>query len=288
MTGVALASRRSETIGTPAVAGSRPLAAPAGNGDAILVIGGRRDPSSSVGKALRLLRALAVTEGAEAGVSELAAKTALPKSTAHRVLAELILEGFVSHSGNRYRLGPGWYALQWKQTTSEWTEVISEAQRPLSELFEATGATVHLAVLDHGEVLYLEKLMAGGGTRICTRVGARMPPTCTALGKVLLAHSDEHVIQTALSKTLPRRSPRSIVAPGLLRKQLDDIRTTGVAFDYEESQIGVFCVAAAVIRDQRPVVAVSVARPGTPAWLERDAALTADAARKLAARLTHA
>jgi DNA-binding IclR family transcriptional regulator len=224
---------------------------------------------SSVAKAARLLRALARSSG-EAGVTELAVAAGLPKSTAHRVLAELIQEEMVAHNGSRYRLGAGWYALQMSRSTSMWGDLLDIARRPLEDVFEATGANVHLAVLEAGQVLYLEKLTARGGTRIPTRVGARMPATCTAIGKALLAFSDVSVVRSVLSHDLPRPSSRSIVAPRLLLDQLAEVRRAGYSQDLEEAQPGLFCVAAPVVMEGRSVAAVSLARIGSSAHLISD------------------
>lgn len=225
---------------------------------------------SSIAKAARLLRALARCQGGEAGVTELALAAALPKSTVHRVLAELIQEGLVTHTSSRYQFGAGWYALQLSCSCSGWGGLLDAARRPLEQAFEASGATVHLAVLEDNQVLYLEKLTARGGTRIPTRVGGRMPPTCTALGKVLLAYSDISVLRSVLSHNLPRPSPRSIVLPRLLLDQLAQIRQNGYAFDFEEMRPGLFCVAAPILRDGQAVAAVSLARIGSNAHMTSD------------------
>jgi DNA-binding IclR family transcriptional regulator len=226
---------------------------------------------SSIAKAARVLRALARAEDGEAGVTDLAVLADLPKSTTHRVLAELIGEGFVCRSGQRYRLGTGWFALlQSALNSSEWLRLVEQARRPLASLFERTGATVHFGVLDGDEVLYLEKLTARGGTAVPTRVGSHMPATCTAVGKALLAYSSREVQLRVLSKPLPRISPRSIALPRLIAGQLDEIRATGLARDLEESQPGVFCLAAPIFRQGVVVAAVSVTRVGSAGFVRSD------------------
>lgn len=216
---------------------------------------------SSIAKVARVLRALATTDGRNTGVTQIAVASALPKSTAHRILSELIHEGLVAHSGSKYQLGPGWFLLQGALSSSQWMWLVDRAQRPLASLFERTRATVHLAVLHNGQVLYLEKLTASGGTVVPTRVGARMPATCTAVGKVLLAH-DADALERVLARPLPVSARGSITAPGLLHRQLDKIRRDGLAFEHEESQAGVHCVAAPIFHDGGVVAAVSVTRVG--------------------------
>ena len=220
------------------------------------------DTLSSIAKAARVLRALALAGDGDAGVTDLATFASLPKSTTHRVLAELMREDLVCRSDQRYRLGPGWFELQSALGSSEWHRLVDRAKNPLASLFERTGATVHFGVLDGERVLYLEKLTARGGTRVPTRVGSHMPATCTALGKVLLAHSSPDHIRSVLSGPLPVASRRSVALPNLLARQFVEIRRAGIAYDAEESQEGVFCVAAPVYANGRVVAAVSVTRIG--------------------------
>src|SRR5699024_7651837 len=79
------------------------------------------------------------------------------------------------------------------------------------------------------------------------RMGGRMPLHCTAVGKILLAHADDAVIQEFLSLRLERRMPRTITNVGVLSRQLESARETGAAFEYEESAHGLACVAAPVL-----------------------------------------
>lgn len=220
------------------------------------------DTSSSIAKAVRVLRSLALADDGADGVTHIAAQAKLPKSTTHRVLAALIGEGLVSRDRQQYRLGPGWFELQSALSSSEWHRIVTRARKPLASLFETIGATVHFAVLDGADTLYLEKLTARGGTNVPTSVGDRKPALCTALGKSIVAHGDPAVVRAMLSKPLPRVSQRSITSPRIVINQLSEARRTGVSYDFEEVQAGVFCVAAPVLQDGRAIAAVSVTRVG--------------------------
>jgi len=91
-----------------------------------------------------------------------------------------------------------------------------------------------------------------------------MPLYCTAIGKALLAHSNRELIERVLTGPLIRRTPHTVVAPGLRRGQLDRILEAGVAFEYEESSLGIACVAAPILaRDDTPLAAVSLTGPVT-------------------------
>ncbi len=239
------------------------------------------DSPSSIAKAVRVLRSLATAGDAADGVTHIAAMANLPKSTTHRVLSVLIDEGLVSRSDQRYRLGPGWFELQSALSSSEWHRIVRQAKRPLASLFETTSATVHFAVLDGEDVLYLEKLTGRGGTMVPTRVGERKPALCTALGKSLVAHADADKVHSMLSKPLPAISRRSIRSPRMLANQLADIRRHGIAYDYEEVQAGVFCVAAPVFRAGKAIASVSLTRVGSNATTSGDAAAVRRAATEI-------
>lgn len=235
---------------------------------------------SSIAKAARVLQALATTGSRDTGVTQIAVAARLPKSTTHRILAELISEGLVAHTGSKYQLGPGWFLLQGALSSSEWLWLVDRARTPLARLFERTTATVHLGVLTEDRVLYLEKLTAPGGTVVPTRVGSHMPATCTAVGKILLAH-DTQAVQSVMAKPLPVLARGSIATPLLLLRQLEQIRQSGVAFDHEESHAGVNCVAAPIFQNQRAVAAVSVTRVGGRGLAPTDA----DEARRAASQI---
>lgn len=215
---------------------------------------------SAIAKAARVLRSLASADGGGLGLVEMATEVDLPKSTTHRVLAELMTEGLVGRQGLRYRLGPSWFALQTALASSEWVQLADRAREPLASLFGRADATVHLAVLDGSNVRYLEKLTGRGGCSVPTRVGSVMPATCTAVGKSLLAFAGDDVVEPLIGRPLPMTSTRSIRSPERLLRQLGATRATGIAYDLEESRPGLFCVAAPVLRSGRAIAAVSVSR----------------------------
>src|SRR5438876_11591603 len=113
----------------------------------------------------------------------------------------------------------------------------------LEELVRSTGFTVHLAVADEGQALYVQKV-APPGMVLDTFVGKHANLHCTAVGKVILAYSDETFINQFLSKTsFTRHTPNTIVSADMLRKQLTAVRRNGYATDDEEEELGTRCVA---------------------------------------------
>ena len=151
-----------------------------------------RDSRTAVDKALALLDAFGEEHTTGGGVSELARRTNLSKSTAFRVLAMLERNGAVERAGIQYRLGPFVQRLSAPKATSEDTLVRDTLTPFLVNLYERTRHTVHLAVLERTDVIYLNKLHGLHQVPSPSRVGGRIPAYCTAVGKALLAyHPDE-------------------------------------------------------------------------------------------------
>lgn len=233
--------------------------------DAIAPVGADiTDPGSqslsSVGKALQLLDAF-LTIGPVAGVSELARAAGLPKSTAFRLLNHLQMAGYVEHSGSDYYLNLRVFELGSQVGVCRPDGLRALAAPFVAELFRETSHAAHLAVLDGSEVLYIEKIAGHNAPRVPTAVGGRMPASCTALGKAMLPFGHDEATRRILSGGLTRRTPHSVSAPGLFMSQLRRIRETGVAFDREESTLGVACVAAPIKFRGTAVAAVSVSGP---------------------------
>lgn len=237
---------------------------------------GANGPTSAA-KTLGVIRVLGESERGMLGLTEVAMAMSVPKSTAHRLLRILELEGFVDRCGIKYRLGAQFFELAQSARWSVYGELRDLAAPVLDDLFDAVGATVHLGVLEGFDVLYVEKLAARGGTRIPSRVGARMPATCTSLGKAMLAHRPDDHVREVLSVPLRRVTSYSITDRRLLGDQLKQVRIDGVAFDTEESRLGLHCVASPIMLRGQVVAAVSAAGP-TNRFSVRTAAPTVRAA----------
>jgi|tagenome__1003787_1003787.scaffolds.fasta_scaffold20853895_2 hypothetical protein len=132
----------------------------------------------------------------------------------------------------------------------------------MEDLYERTHETVHLGVLDEDSVVYVAKIGGHRQADVPSRVGGRMPLHCTAIGKALLAWSPPTLFTRVVAGGLPRRTPRTITAPGLLRRQLDRILEAGVGFEHEESAVGIACVAAPILDPfDQPVGAITITGP---------------------------
>lgn len=242
------------------------------------------DPADSVlGKVRLILEAFRPDEEA-LSLAELTRRTGVPKASVHRISQELVAWGALERYGCGYRLGLRLFELG--QLVPRQRGLCDLAHPYLEELARATTETVHCAVRDGHEVLYVEKL---GGYRLVTRpsrTGGRMPMHCTATGKVLLAYAPSQVAEAVLAAPLPRRTPRTVVAPGLLRAELAAIRSAGYALESEETRLGYLSVAAPVMdANLRVCAAVSVTAPTARAQLARLVPAVRDAAGQISAKL---
>jgi IclR family acetate operon transcriptional repressor len=232
------------------------LTAAARDDEAVRSIHRDDGPNSVLGRAFTLLTAFRPGDE-ELSLAELCRRTGISKPTAHRLLSELTEWDVVRRTAGGYHVGMALFELG--QLAPRQRSLRDAAAPFLSDLFEATRETVHLAVPDVTEVVYVQKIDARGGPAIPSRVGGRMPAHCTGVGKALLAYAPPGRLAAVLAAGLRRRTPRTVIAPGLLRKELDAVRERGVAEEHEESTVGIACVAAPVLdREGIAVAAVSI------------------------------
>ena len=131
----------------------------------------------------------------------------------------------------------------------------------MEDLYERTRELVQLGVLDGHEVVYLDKIGGHASSTVVSRLGGRLPASCTGLGKAMLAHSSDDTVASAIERGLDRRTPNSIVDLGDFRRELAEIRRVGLAFDREEAQSGIVCVAAPIRGSGRAIAALSITGP---------------------------
>jgi IclR family KDG regulon transcriptional repressor len=241
--------------------------------------GDRAAGTPSVTKALQLLEVFRDADAA-LGVSRIARLAGVPKSTAHRLLAYLERAGYVEREGRGYVLGRHLFELGNSVLMCRPSGLREVAMPYMSQLFAEHGKVVHLAVLDGTEVVYLEKIFGLDSVPVPTVVGGRMPAACSAVGKAMLAFSDRQTVTQALGTGLVRLTPYSHTSPGRLTAELRRIRAERVAYDREESRVGLVCAAAPILRGGRAVAAVSMSTKATRCDL---AALGNDVRRAAAA-----
>lgn len=221
----------------------------------------RRVRLSSVANSIRLTKAFSENEY-EMGISALAARLGLAKSTVHRLATTLVEYDILEQNREtgKYRLGLALFELG--TLVRRKMDVMSEAQAQIHALADLSGETVQLAILDHLSVLYIRIRESRQAVRMSTGLGSRAPAHCTSVGKALLAYQPPEVIQQVIDNGLRRYTPNTITEGPRLLEELASVRQKGYAIDDEEIESGLRCVAAP-IRDHsgRVVAAISVAAP---------------------------
>lgn len=217
---------------------------------------------ASVRNAARLLREFGRGEP-QLGVSDLARRLGIAKSTAHRIVHTLTAEGLLERvpATGRYRLS---VAMQVLGASAQGASLLHGAATPvLDQLRNLTKETVQLAILDGREVVYVERRESPHTVRLFGRIGNRAPVHCTGTGKLLIAFLPPDELDRRLEGIrLVRRTPYTITSVEALRADLDRIRVRGWAENVNESEMGIASISAP-IRDRAGTVvaAVSVAGP---------------------------
>ncbi|WP_107766865.1 IclR family transcriptional regulator [Nocardioides terrigena] len=192
-------------------------------------------------------------------LSELAERAELPLPTAHRLVGELVQWGALSRRpSGEYVVGRRLWDVGLLAPVQ--TGLRQLASPYLHDLYGATLATVHLAVRDGAEVLYLDRLAGNASVPVVSAIGSRLPMHATGVGKVLLAHAPAEV-QTVVLSDLRRITPYTITQPGTLRRQLGRVRREGYATTVEEMSLGACSVAVPVRVDEAVVAALGIVVP---------------------------
>lgn len=217
-------------------------------------------PPSVLGKTMQVLLAFTVEE-THLTFTQIRTRTGLSKATLHRLLGDLVGARLLEKTTDGgYRLSRLVFELGMRASVER---TLLEVATPfLEDLYERTHETVHLGVREGHEVVYVAKMGGHRQADAPSRVGGRMPMHATAIGKALLAWSPADVQEAVLAARLRRCSPRTIVNRTVLRSQLDEVVERGVAFEYEESAVGITCVAAPVLgTNDQALAGISVTGP---------------------------
>ncbi|MCX4538228.1 IclR family transcriptional regulator [Streptomyces sp. NBC_01669] len=219
------------------------------------------DPASVLAKVMDVLHSFG-PEDRTLTLAALGRRTGLAKGTLHRVVNSLVAARLLDRTETGFRLSSHLFELGMRASVER--SLTDVAMPFMEDLYELTHETVHLGAREGFEVVYIAKIGGHQQATAPSRVGGRLPLHCTAIGKSLLAHASDDVIQAYLAQPLKRCAPRTVTAPGLLRRQLEGIREHGFSFEYEESAVGLVCVAAPVLDTEgAATAAVSVTGPVT-------------------------
>jgi len=221
----------------------------------------------SVDRALTMLELLAKSKNG-ISMSEMSRKLSLPKSSIHLILTTLERRGYLQKNpqSRKYQFGLKMFSLS--RIAVENLEMRDQAHPFLISLMKKTGLTVHMGVLEWGEVVIIEKVDTPSLIKVATWIGRRMDVNCTGVGKALLAFMTEEDFQDFIkANKLTKHNHKSIASINELRKELEIIHKQGYALDDEEDEIGLRCIGAPIFdSSQKVVAAISVA--GTTSQIE--------------------
>jgi len=259
-------------------------------------IGARSDPDhdpeprdggvQSVDRALLIIETLAEDDEGYR-LSDLAVRTGLSTSTAHRLLTTLERRRFVQfdRDGSKWHVGAQSFVVG--STFVRRRNFATQAMPYLRKLRDQTRETANLAVVDDESIIVLTRMESREIMRSLTKVGGRVAMVASGVGKAVLAtYSDDDVNAIIRRQGMPRLTEKSIVRPGALFRELETIRRQGYAVDDEEARIGLRCVAAVVYSDSsEPLAAISVSGMTSRVTAARLPAL-GQTVREVAAELT--
>jgi DNA-binding IclR family transcriptional regulator len=207
-------------------------------------------------------------------LKEIAERTGLHPSTAHRILNDLAIGRFVDRpAAGSYRLGMR--LLELGNLVKARLDVREAALGPMRELHKVTHQPVNLSMRQGDEIVYIERTYSErSGMQVVRAIGGHAPLHLTSVGKLFLAHEDPARVRAYATRTgLTGHTRNSITELARLERELAGVRATGVARDDEELELGVRCMAAGVYDDQGKLLAgLSVSAPADrleETWLER-------------------
>jgi IclR family transcriptional regulator, KDG regulon repressor len=224
----------------------------------------RRYRVQSVERALDILDCFSF-QNREMTLSEVVGKTGLNKTTAKRLISNLMDRGFLQQDPvtKQYQLGMRLFELGGIVFSS--LSLRHAAAYPMTRLQNETGATVLLGVRMEDELVYVDKREGGGRIRISSDIGWRRPLHYGMLGMVLLAHLDPKEVRRILRKNpLEAHTPFAITDEDAFSLRLEKIRKQGYVVEHQEVVEGVFGIAAPVRDYSRQVIAaLGIAMPMT-------------------------
>lgn len=210
----------------------------------------RRSAAASdgtVGKALEVLDLVAM-QPRPVRFSDLLAQSPLPKATLYRLLQVLTNQGMLSFDADSHAYAPGVRLVRLAHAAWRHSSLAPIAAPHLDRLAADLGQTIHLAQLDDGQVLYVDKRNASERMEMFSQAGKVGPAHCTGVGKAMLAHLPEADLNRAIARqSFHRFTATTLVTPAALRAELAAIRVRGHAFDAEEHEPGIICVAVPVL-----------------------------------------
>ncbi|MDJ0769100.1 MAG: IclR family transcriptional regulator [Ilumatobacter sp.] len=242
----------------------------------------------SVERAFSILRCLA---SGPLGVSEIADRTDLPKSTVSRLLGTLVETGAVEQSDLLGVYGLGELIIELSSSASPGSNLVSIARPFLVELVEQIGEAAGLGMLDGAQVYYLDQVDGDHEVQVRDWTGESVDAHVVSSGLILMAHVPRELRVEWLAGPLEPQTEHSVTDPAVLARRLDEVRRAGFAWVYEEMSEGLNSVAAPIVNPAGSVIAAVHAhgpsyRFPEPGGAASVAAAVVDTAQRISDRLS--
>lgn len=203
----------------------------------------------TVGKALEVLDQVA-DFGRPVRFAELLDGSGFPKATLYRFVQTLTNQGMLAFDPDRQTYAPGMRLVRLAHAAWQQASLAPIALSHLDQLSADVGETVHLAQLDHAQVIYVDKRNAADPVQMYSQAGKVAPAYCTGVGKAMLAYLPDSELTDALEQqSFHRFTEHTHNSAATLRTELADIRANGYGFDREEHEPGIICVAVPILTD---------------------------------------
>ncbi len=225
--------------------------------------------TGTLGKAIAVLELVATAE-APLRFTEILALSDQPRGTLHRQLSHLVEEGLLSLGGD-LRYAPGMRLLKLASNSWAKNQFRTVAEPHLQKLHDRTGETVHLGVLHAQEIIYLDKVESRQAVRMNSQIGNASPVYCTGVGKAALSIlPEDRMLDLVGQFSFRAYTPTTHLSAASLLDELTVVRRVGHAFDREEHESGIRCVAAPVGSPRHGIIAgVSVTGPAYRVSMEQ-------------------
>ena len=203
------------------------------------------------------------SEKGSLGITELSNNLGLHKNNIFRLLATMQNKGYIEQDLNteEYRLGIK--NLELGRAFLNHTGLLKVTKPILSELMDQVHENVYLGLLRNDQIVYVEHVESKQVLRVTSRIGTRLSPLCTAIGKVVLAHMSDHERNRVIdSNEFVKHTDNTIIDRDSFLKELKEVKANGYSYDNEELDSGVTCIGAPIFNYEKNIVAgISISGP---------------------------
>jgi len=208
----------------------------------------------TVGKALEILDDVAAF-GRPVRFNDLLANSQHPKATLYRLMQTLTNQGMLDYNPDHQTYAPGVRLVRLAHSAWQQSSLAPIAKPAVDRLSKDLGQTIHLAQLDNGQVLYVDKRDANRPIEMFSQAGKVGPIYCTGVGKAMLAYLDDAAQQKAIAQqAFYEYTEHTLTTPDALKAVLGEIKKTGIAFDREEHEPNIICVAVPILSQTNRVL----------------------------------